>query len=311
MKALTRRFYELEFEVSVLEKRGNTFQDLFSDIMERCYPGDFTRVRPWGRAGDHKNDGYLRSKRVLFQVYAPEKMTAAQAIRKIRTDYTGALPFWERYFDKWIFVHNALDGLSPQISDVLLSLQEDTAREHAESTRLPCVEYWGPSELRTHLFTLSEVDIAAVVGQVPSISDIADVRYADIEQVVEHIITTTTPTIQSIQAVPRHKLEYNQLPEDAEMYLVQGMRKSRLVDQYFASHSDPEYGDRVANAFHRKYLSCRNLMMPPERIFDELYCFIVGDGRSSVKERAAANVVLAYLFEQCEIFERPPENLTI
>jgi len=63
-----------------MEKRGNTFQDFFSEIMEKCHPSDFQRVRLWENDGDKKNDGYLRSGRVLFQVYAPNDMKASHAI---------------------------------------------------------------------------------------------------------------------------------------------------------------------------------------------------------------------------------------
>ncbi|QBD80397.1 hypothetical protein EPA93_32265 [Ktedonosporobacter rubrisoli] len=60
MDKLTRAYYEATFKAAYLEKGGNAFQDFFSEIMEKCHPSDFQRVRPWGRMGDRKNDGYLR-----------------------------------------------------------------------------------------------------------------------------------------------------------------------------------------------------------------------------------------------------------
>jgi hypothetical protein len=53
----TQAFYELKFRNAFLESRGEAFQDLFSSIMEKRYPGDFIRTRPWGNQGDRKNDG--------------------------------------------------------------------------------------------------------------------------------------------------------------------------------------------------------------------------------------------------------------
>ena len=65
---------------------------LWENILARGeYSGDFQRVRPWGRAGDRKNDGWLPSKRILFQVYAPNEMAASEAINKIEEDFHGAL----------------------------------------------------------------------------------------------------------------------------------------------------------------------------------------------------------------------------
>ena len=107
MDKLKRSYYEVIFENTYLKKGGNEFQDFFSEIMEKCHPGDFQRVRPWGNTGDRKNDGYLRSARILFQVYAPNEMSANDAITKIDEDFHGALHYWQQFFDKWIFVHNS------------------------------------------------------------------------------------------------------------------------------------------------------------------------------------------------------------
>jgi len=41
-----------------------------------------------GNAGDRKNDGYLRSERTLFQVYAPNEISANDATAKINETST-------------------------------------------------------------------------------------------------------------------------------------------------------------------------------------------------------------------------------
>jgi hypothetical protein len=45
----------------------------------------------------------------------------------------------------------------------------------------------------------------------------------------------------------------------------------------------------------------------PDRIFQELQAFAGGLGRGSPEHEAAVVTVLAYLFEECDIFERPGE----
>ena len=70
LDSLSRHIYELRFENYYLRLRGEAFQDFFADIMEKRHPQDFCRTKPWGQRGDQKNDGYLKSKRTLFQVYA-------------------------------------------------------------------------------------------------------------------------------------------------------------------------------------------------------------------------------------------------
>ena len=50
----------MSFELRYLKARADEFQDFFASIMEKRYPSDFMKVRPWGNVGDRKNDGYLR-----------------------------------------------------------------------------------------------------------------------------------------------------------------------------------------------------------------------------------------------------------
>ena len=55
MDQFRRSYYEVVFKNLYLEKSENEFQDFFCEIMEKCHPGDFQRVCPWGNIGDRKN----------------------------------------------------------------------------------------------------------------------------------------------------------------------------------------------------------------------------------------------------------------
>lgn len=95
--------YEKDFRILFLEAKGDGFQHLFEKLMGKVHPNDFMACRPWGNVGDRKNDGYLPSARTLFQCYAPNELSAVDAIRKINEDFDGAKAHWEKYFDEWIF----------------------------------------------------------------------------------------------------------------------------------------------------------------------------------------------------------------
>lgn len=110
MDQLTRAYYEQAYKVAFMERKGNAFQDLFSEIMEKCHPGEFERVRPWGRHGDRKNDGCIMSAGQFFQVYAPNEMSANEAISKIEEDFHGAIEHWSEHLREWAFVHNSREG---------------------------------------------------------------------------------------------------------------------------------------------------------------------------------------------------------
>ena len=82
--------YEKDFRIAFLESKGDEFQRLFERLMSKVHPNDFMACRPWGNVGDRKNDGYLPSSRILFQSYAPNEMSAADATKKINEDFEGA-----------------------------------------------------------------------------------------------------------------------------------------------------------------------------------------------------------------------------
>jgi cellulose synthase/poly-beta-1,6-N-acetylglucosamine synthase-like glycosyltransferase len=159
MDPLTTAYYELRFENQFLRAKGFTFQTLFATLMGNAHPADFIPCRPWGAMGDRKNDGYLKSERLLFQVYAPNELRAARAIKKIREDFTQALPYWKDHFDTWVFVHNAIDGLSAPILDTLLALE----RENPPIK----ITAWGYHELVLRFRTLSLEARTALYGVPP------------------------------------------------------------------------------------------------------------------------------------------------
>ncbi len=303
MDQLKRSYYEVVFERDYLKKGGNEFQDFFYEIMEKCYPSDFQRVCPWGNAGDRKNDGYLPSKRTLFQVYAPNEMVASEAIAKIHEDFHGALQYWQKYFDNWIFVHNSRKGLGPQITATLLELT--TYHEFVMVTS------WGFEELRINVFSLNEVDLASLLGPAPSNRDMFDVRYANVQEVLSHIAKQEPSLPQDLRPVPSDKLKRNHLSADVQNLLTAGMQKADLVRNFFNDHYKPLYGDEVAEAFKKEYNKYRTLQMDPDIIFRKLQEFTGGLERGSPTDEAAVLAVLAYLFEQCEIFERSPEEVAL
>ena len=140
MDRYQKLYYEKDFKIAFMEARGDAFQRFFETLMGKVYPADFIACRPWGNVGDEKNDGYLPSKRILFQVYAPNEMSANEAITKINEDFEGAKKHWEKYFDEWVFVHNTHDGrLSPQVIRRL----EELKQENQEIEICP----WGYEEL--------------------------------------------------------------------------------------------------------------------------------------------------------------------
>ncbi|MCG2736732.1 MAG: hypothetical protein L6265_02785 [Thermoplasmatales archaeon] len=299
MDELMRAYYEATFEKEFLKKRGTAFQDFFSEIMEKCHPSDFQRVKPWGCAGDQKNDGYLRSQRTLFQSYAPNEMSASKAISKIDEDFRGALPYWREHFNCWVFVHNSREGLSPQILKKLCEL----GKEFPDIT----IVWFGFEELRSKVFSLSETDIFSVLGHVPSSRGLAHIGFAELKIVIDHIASQPPVEEGDYAPVSKEKLERNALSPHVQIILKAGMRKANLVQSFFNKWYDPTLGDKVATAFNNKYKKLKTTHHVPDIIFYNLQEFAGGPQRNPPAQELAISAVLAYLFERCDIFENPPE----
>jgi hypothetical protein len=83
------------------------------------------------------------------------------------------------------------------------------------------------------------------------------------------------------------------------------MWKADLVNNFFRDHVNPLYEDQIAAAFGQEYKKLRELEPEPDMIFQKLQHFTGGQSKALPIYEAAVLAVLAYFFEQCDIFERP------
>lgn len=123
--ALTRMRHDAAFQKAFLQKKEKEFESFFADIMEAAYPNDFERIRPNGSEGDGKCDGYLPSRRAVYQCYAPRIINSSKTIAKIDADFKGAVEFWKDKMTEWVFVFNDERGMPPEISIKLANLRQE------------------------------------------------------------------------------------------------------------------------------------------------------------------------------------------
>ncbi|HDC4501874.1 hypothetical protein I4P06_21470 [Enterobacter asburiae] len=298
MDRLQQLGYEKDFRILYLEAKGDGFQSLFEKLMAKAHPNDFMACRPWGNVGDRKNDGYLPSTRTLYQSYAPNEMSAADAIRKINEDFEGAKVHWEKYFDEWTFVHNAPDGrLGPHIIETLARLAQENPKIK--------IGHCGWDEMLTTFRQLNQLDLESWLG--PSLTMEAQVNlgYSDLKAVLTHINVAAVPATSEIKDVSRGKIEANFLSAVVADFLKIGMQKSPLVKHFFENWKNPVYGEQIAEAFKRQYESLRDQepSLHPDEIFGQLETWAGGVVNTTPTHKAAVLAVMAYLFDECEIFE--------
>jgi len=297
MDHVARAFYELKFRLAFMEKKANEFQDFFSTIMEKVHPADFIRVRPWGNVGDRKNDGYLKSERTLFQVYAPNEMKVADAISKIDEDFNEALPYWKEHFDKWVFVHNSAQGLGPDVTKKLLDLDKAHPLE---------VTHWGREELSRKVFELDHPDLASLLGPAPTREDMLDLGLESLAPVLDQIAAMPAPASPDLRPPPADKIARNMLSPSVETLLKAGMTRADLVKDYF--RIQPSKQDEIAESFRLRYEAARGDAFAPDEIFTELQRHAGGEAVPKAHRQSAVLAVLAFFFEECDIFERNDDD---
>jgi hypothetical protein len=290
-------WYELKFHLQFRSKFGTEFQDFFTSIMERGYPSDFQKVKPYGNQGDRKCDGYQQSLKRVYQVYAPEKMEAKNTTNKIEEDFTGAIKHWGNKMESWIFVDNQWRGIPPQVLEKLIGID---GRDKVAVGR------WSEIELRNEFFRLQDEHQEALLGPSPTLQAITGIQMKDVVTVVNVIAQQDSLPPQEVQEVPPGKLKANALSDDVQNLLKTGSRRAKLIKSFFGSWHDPELGDRVARAFKSKYEALRSKGIVANEAFFELWRFSGGGIQKSVEHEAAVLALLAFLFEECEIFEKAP-----
>jgi hypothetical protein len=286
--------WEMVFRLACLERRGEAYQDLFAEIMERREVG-FQRVRPWGKQGDRKNDGWSPSRRTLFQCYAPSSLSASDLTIKLREDYDGAIDYWEQYFDVWIFVHDDLRGMAPVVAKCIVELD-------AKSKDVSCGA-WGYPELREEFALLQDADRAAILGPELTGKDFRSVSAAALRPLIDALGHLAPDPAADVKPVPSDKIEANALLPAQVEFLTLGSGRAPLVEHYLTNaYVLPTHADAIAEAVTTQYRALRDDGKSASEIFDLLLAWICG-GEGDSTTRANALAILAYFFDRCHIFE--------
>jgi hypothetical protein len=296
MDQLQLAFFNQRFEIQYLRATGDQFQELFRRIMEFGYSGDFVAVRPHGKLGDLKCDGYLASAGTIFQCYAPKGMEIKKLTSKMDEDFHGAVKHWGAQMKSWVFVHNDPQGLP---APALLLLNSFAVEVDGLSTG-----HWALEELRNIVMALPVEKLELLFGAAPVSSLMIQVDNEDIDFVIKAVQRINPGPNPPLRAPSAGKLEANDLSTSVAALLTAGRISEPAVDAFLASYPDPGLGEAVAEAFRNKYRELKSEAVSPDEVFDGLLSFAGGD-TGGAKRQAAALAVLSYFFERCDIFEEP------
>jgi hypothetical protein len=304
--ASQRYYWRIALELKLRKSNSDEFQNFFSNVMSLLYGDDFVRVRPYGALGDKGCDGYLQSSGELFQCYgalAGEMKQVATLTKKMTDDFAKALKNLAPLMKEWHMVHNIADGLPVE---ALLAM--DVLKSNNPSLKFGFVAIEGFS---TRVFNLQPAKIESLLGPAASDADAATLDTAALRDLIVHLrieADTVDFEAEDLRPVPLHKLTYNNLPNHWKLLISGGWKNAHLVGQYFDHHPDPLTGDRLATLFRDRYANLKAQLLDPGDIMVSLYELVTGIGNVPPQKQVAAQSLLAFLFENCDIFEREPTN---
>jgi hypothetical protein len=301
----SQRFYwRIALELKLRKSNSDGFQDFFSTVMGLLHGDDFVRIRPYGSLGDKGCDGYLQSNGQLFQCYgalAGELKQVATLTTKMTDDFAKALKNLGATMKEWHMVHNIADGLP-----VEAVIKMNALKDANPSLAFGFVGMEGFSE---RVFRLQPFQIESLLGPAASDMDAASLNTATLRDLVQHLRSEADAidfNAQDLRPVPLHKLTYNNLPNHWKQLIAGGWKNAHLVGQYFDRHPDPLTGERIAKLFRDRYDYLKAQLLNPGDIMASLYELVTGIGTVPPQKQVAVQSLLAFLFENCDIFEREP-----
>jgi hypothetical protein len=287
------------FQNKIYKADGQKFEDIFTDIMKYAYP-EFQQIRPYGRAGDKKNDGYIKPKGVYFQVYGPEDIakSVSYAKGKLKKDFAGLLQAWKPVNEFYFIINDKYKGIPPELEIEMDKLLTNNNLKGGVK---------GATYLENVLFSLADDQIVAITGFIPDPSKIRSLDYSMLNEVIDYIVhIPLTKTVSSDISVPdwNEKIKFNKLSPLVAGLLNSGSIQIARLDEYLMNQGD-FLADTLRDKINEIYVSKKD-----DITGDELFWRVVtiASPREESVYQSAVIVIMAKYFEACDIFERPTEE---
>jgi hypothetical protein len=296
-----RYWWRIALELKLRKSSGDAFQDFFSIVMAKVHGSDFVRLRAFGLLGDKGCDGYLQSVGHVYQCYGAingDSGKVGYLIGKMTADFSKALVGVPKIMKEWHMVHNLVDGLP---IEAVLKLKELTAANLGHG-----FGFIGMEGFEERIFALELGKIEDLLGVVATSQDAQNMQAAELRNLVANVAQAADEVpfdVTAIRPVPSNKLEFNKLPGHWRSLIANGWQNAHLVDQYLARHHDPLIGERIAQALRVRYQYLKAQTLSPSAIMSSLYELVTGIGAVTPARQVAAQALLAFLFESCDIFE--------
>lgn len=309
-------FYRCLFELKLLKANGFVFQNLFENIMKSKYGNLFSIVKPYGNIGDMKNDGFIESENTYFQVYGPENIAKSinNAISKIQTDYLGIVKNWKKAKKIKYVVNDKFKGADPVTYLELQKLNDELTKLSTENIS---VSLYTCHDLENDFMSLDEDSMISIVGMsCYNVSLDETLDFSCLQELANFILNIESPNFAETLFPPNYedKIAKNCFSKEISERLRLAHLNHDDIENFFK-----QYGDFIDSELRNKFIKIytnakeivpREIDAYGDKIYYEILSSICGKNprRGLV---AAAESLVSYYFECCDIFESPTIEVTV
>ena len=300
MNVQEKTFARQLFQNKIFKADGQAFEDIFTAIMNYAEI-DFQSIKPWGTIGDRKNDGYIKTKGIFYQVYAPEdiRKSYTDTVNKLKTDFNSLKSQWSPVNEFYFVVNDKFKGVN---ADCEKKIQELKKTHHLNNTA-----FLTAKDLENILFKLDDDQIFSIAGNIPDPATIKQLDYSILNEVIVHIMELPLNKGDLPKAVLPdwdEKIKFNNLSEYTEGLFLNGHIQLHSLNDYLANNSD-FLADSLRDKMNEIYFHEKN-----RNNGDDLFLAIVNC--ASPKEKfmyqTSVIVIMSKYFETCDVFEEPPQK---
>jgi len=298
------------FKNKILSSDKQAFEDLFTMVMQ-SFDRNFQPVKPHGREGDKKCDGFNKVNGKYYQVYAPENFSGKEKTAQKKLDDTieGIFYFWQTISpirEFYFVIHDKYKGAPPSIHQQLSNIAQ--IRQIKTNTFL-C------KDLENIFLELPESEIIDILGGLPpSAASIADIDISSLSEVINHLLNFEIKVQEErFPDDPNFdkKIKFNNLSDYYAMMLKVAYLQNYIIDDYFTYQSSFLKQD-LKLVFSDFYTKAKEYL--PESLenrSDVLFQKIWDDSspKNTKPFRDAVLVLMSHYFESCDIFEEPIEPI--
>ncbi len=298
----------IQFKNRLLSSHGQTFEDLFIRVMQ-AFDSDFRPVKPQGREGDKKNDGFNKKTGQYYQVYSPENPAnkEKESLEKISNTITGLIDFWQtispikKFY--WVF-NDHYQGVYPSVEQKLSEIEK---QHKISSNPFLC------KNIEDVFLSLSELEIIDILGgHIPDYKYIEDIPIDILGEVIEYL--TMLDYDSSEITFPDEinfdrKIRFNKLSPTHGKLLTSHFYQDHLITEYFSFNSKFAKED-LKTVFSNLYIEglgiyAEDILERSDLIFD--YVLKKASPRNHKAITDAVLILMAHYFESCDIYEEPLE----